>query len=114
MSDRMSHHAYVLSCRAKAAEMAAAIVAGSMPVLEGCHLLDQLGADVEVPENDPDFGAFKLIQSETDTLPIGPAREHWAPNVLASLEADIQAAIAWAKPLAIPACQSVVERFGPQ
>ncbi|MDH5822080.1 hypothetical protein QFW77_03605, partial [Luteimonas sp. RD2P54] len=103
---------YVASCRARAAEIAAAILAGSMPLLDGCHLLDQLSSAVEVPDNDPDFGAFSLIQSETDALPIGQARGLWTRDALAGLEPEIQSATIWAEPIALPACKSVVARFG--
>ena len=112
MSDRMSHQAYVSSCRARAAEIAAAILAGSMPLLDGCRLLDQLGADVGVPDNDPDFSAFRLIQSETEALPLGQARSLWAPDALARLEPVLQFAATWAEPIALPACKSVIARFG--
>jgi len=112
MSDRMSHEEYVLSCRARAAEIADSIISGSMPVLEGCHLLDALKSVVEVPDNDPDFLAFNVIQSETDALPIGPAREHWAPDALLKLESELRSAADWARPIALPACKSVVARFG--
>jgi len=112
MDDRMSHPAYVASCRARAAEIAAAILAGDMPLLDGCHLLDQLGADVGVPDNDPDFRAFSLIQSETEALPLSQARDLWAPDALTKLEPEIQSATTWAQPIALPACKSVVARFG--
>ena len=112
MSDRMSHQTYVVSCHARAAEIASAILDGSMPLLDGCHLLDQLGMAVEVPDNDPDFGAFSLIQSETDSLPIGQMRSLWAPDALARLEPEIRSATTWAEPIALPACKSVVARFG--
>ena len=112
MSDRMSHEEYVLSCRARAAEIAASVISGSMPVLEGCHLLDALKAAVNVPDNDPDFLAFNVIQSETDTLPISHVRAHWAPDALAKLEAELCSAADWARPIALPACTSVVARFG--
>ena len=112
MSDHKSHQAYVSSCRAKAAEIAAAVLDGSIPMLEGCHLLDELVAGVDVPSEDPDFRIFNLIQSETDSLPIGQVRDHWSLDALARIEPDIQTAIAWAKPIAFPALQSVVVRFG--
>jgi hypothetical protein len=112
MNDRMSQQAYVASCRARAAEIAAAILAGSIPLLDGCHLLDQLGADVAVSDDDPDFSAFSLIQCETEALPLGQARSLWAPDALARLEPEIQAATTWAQSIALPACKSVVARFG--
>ena len=112
MTERMSHDEYVLSSRSQAAEIAAAVLAGTLPLLEGCHLLDALRSGVEVPERDPDFLAFNLVQSETDTLPIGKVRQNWAPEALASAEAELQSAAEWAGPIALPACESVVARFG--
>jgi hypothetical protein len=112
MSEHMSHQAYVSSCRAKAAEVAAAVLDGSIPILDACHLLDELAAGVDVPSDDHDFGIFSLIHSETDSLPIGRVRDHWAPDALARIEPDIQAAVVWANPIALPALQSVVARFG--
>jgi len=112
MTDRMSHEEYVLSCRMRAAEIATLVISGSMPVLEGCHLLDNLKAAVEVPDNDPDFLTFNTIQSETDALPIGRVREHWAPSALAALEQELRSAADWAHPIALPACMSIVARFG--
>jgi hypothetical protein len=112
MTDRMSHKEYVQSCRERAAELAASILSGDLPVLEGCHLLDELRTCVEVPDNDPDFLAFNVIQSETDSLPIGRIREHWAPEALLCLEPELRSAAAWASPIALPACASIVARFG--
>lgn len=112
MTDRMSHQDYVLSCRARAAEIATLVISGSMPVLEGCHLLDGLSAAVEVPDNDPDFLTFNVIRSETEALPIGRVREHWAANALAALEPELRSATDWARPVALPACRSIMDRFG--
>ena len=112
MTDRMSHDDYVRSCRTRAAEIAAAVLAGTLPLLEGCHLLDELRSGVKVPDNDPDFAVFNLVQSETDTLPVGRVSQHWAAAALASAEAELQSAAEWAGPIALPACESVSARFG--
>jgi|JRYL01.1.fsa_nt_gb hypothetical protein len=112
MIERMTHEEYVLSVRREAVEIAAGILSGDIPVLEGCHSLSALRWEVEVDERDPDFMAFAVISSEIDALPIGPVRAHWAPEALARLESEIQSAIAWATPQALPACKSVVQRFG--
>ena len=112
MTERMSHDEYVLSCRARAAEIAVSVISGSLPILEGCQLLDQLRAEISVPENDPDFQVFAVVHSETDSLPIGNLREHWSSEALAKADAELQAATAWASRIALPACQSVVSRFG--
>ena len=114
MSDRISHQDYVASCRERAAEIAVSVLSGALPVLEGCHLLDELRAAVEVPDGDPDFIAFNVIQSETDSLPIGLVRQHWGQDVLANAAAELHSAAEWARPIALPACRSVVARFGAQ
>jgi len=112
MSDRMSHEEYVSSCRERAAGIALAVLEGAMPLLEGCYALASLQPELEVPERDPDFETFTVISSECDSLPLGTARSSWAPQALAKLEPEMQSAIAWATPLALPACRSVVQRFG--
>ena len=112
MIERMTHEEYVLSVRRRSVEIASGILAGQVPVLEGCHSLAALRWEVEVDDRDPDFLTFVMISSEIDALPIGAVRAHWAPDALARLEPDIQSAIAWATPQALPACQSLVRRFG--
>lgn len=94
-------------------EIATGIVAGSIPLLDGCHLLAALGDGVGVPGDDPDFRMFSLIESETDALPIGPIRKEWAPDALAELAPELLHADAWARPMAMRACHSVIARFGP-
>lgn len=108
----MTHEEYVLSVRREAVEIAAGILSGEVSVLEGCHSLAALRWEVEVDERDPDFMVFAIISSETDALPIGAVRTHWAPEAMARLEPEIQSAIAWATPQALPACKSLVQRFG--
>jgi hypothetical protein len=112
MVELKTHEEYVLSVRREAAKIAAGILSGEVPVLEGCHSLAALRWEIEVDEQDPDFLAFAIISSEIDALPIGAVRIHWAPEALARLEPEIQSAIAWATPQALPACKSVVRRFG--
>ena len=103
MPERTSHQDYAVSCRAKGVAIAAGILDGSIPVMDGCRSLDRLAPEVDIPADDPDFGAFSVIHSETDNLPVGQMREHWAPAALASLETETRAAARWAEPLAIPA-----------
>jgi hypothetical protein len=108
----MTHDEYVLSVRRRAVEIAAGMLAGEVSILEGCHSLTALRWEVEVEEGDPDFVTFAMISSETDALPVGSVRAHWASEALARLEPDIQSATAWATPQALPACRSLVRRFG--
>jgi len=111
--ERMTYQEYVQSARQQAVEIAAGILNGEVPVLEGCHSLAALRREVDVEESDPDFVTFAMISSEIDALPLGTVRAHWAPEALERMEPDIKSAIEWAKPQALPACRSVVLRFGP-
>ncbi|MEQ8035955.1 hypothetical protein [Xanthomonas sp. WHRI 6106] len=112
MIERMTHEQYVLSARRQAFEIASGILSGEVPILEGCHSLAGLRREVEVEDLDPDFLTFGMISSEIDALPIGSIRARWAPEALAELEPDMQSAIAWATLQALPACDSLVRRFG--
>jgi len=108
----MSHEEYVQSVRYQAVEICLGILAGSANLLEGYHSLASLRREVEVDERDPDLLTFAAISAEVDALTVGEIRKHWAPEVLARVEPDIRSAIAWASPLALPACRSVVQWFG--
>jgi hypothetical protein len=112
MIERMTHKEYVQSVRGQAVELASNMIAGTFPILEGCHALASLRSEVDVDESDEDFVTFAMISSETDALPAGDVRARWAAEALARMEPDIQSAIAWATPQALLACQSVVRRFG--
>lgn len=114
MTEKMSHEEYVLRVRQRAVEICSGVLGGRIPVLEASHELASLSAEMEVDEWDEDFLAFKVISDEIEALPIGEARRHWAPAALEEQEPEIQAAVAWAMPQAIPACRSVVRRFAPK
>lgn len=111
MIEHMSHEAYVLSCRQRAVDLATGVLDGTINVLEACHDLASLRWEVEVDPWDEDFTTFAGISSETDHLPVGRVRDHWSTDALTRLEPQIQSAIAWAMPQAVPACRSVVSRF---
>lgn len=112
MTERMTHEEYVLSVRSNAVRIAAGMLAGAVPILEGCHSLAALRWQVEVGERDPDFDLFVMLSSEIDALPVGQVRALWSAEALAQLEPEIQSAIEWATRYAVPACESIVRRFG--
>ena len=112
MTDHRSREQRVHDARQRAVEICAGIIGGTVPVLEGCHSLAPLRWEVEVGEWDEDFVTFAAVSSETDALPVGDARKHWALDALARLEPEIQSASEWALRQALPACKSVMQRFG--
>jgi hypothetical protein len=98
--------------RKRATELARAVLAGELGLIEAAPGLVSALQGLRLTMEDPTYSAFVLIWSETETLPIGPQREHWAPDALARLEPRVAHAREWAKRFGLPACQQVIERFG--
>ena len=63
MTECVTYEEYVLSVREKAVLIAAEILSGELPVLDGCHALAALRGEVEVGEDDPDFQVFAVTSS---------------------------------------------------
>lgn len=111
MTERMSHEEHVASVRAELVVLAHSMLSGSLPYLEGAIRVVKLRRAAEVPDRDPEFEAFVVIESETDHLPIGRIRSLWSSEALARLGPEIEKSEQWAKELATPACRSLIERF---
>ena len=58
--------------------IAAAVLAGQLSPVLGAIDLNGLRSSVDVPDDDPDFETFMLIDSECDGLPIGSVRQYWS------------------------------------
>ena len=108
---KMNHGQYVHKQRTRAAEVAQAMLDGSIPYLDGAIELSSLRHQVDVPENDPDFLAFTLVASEIDHLPIGAARRYWSEEALDRHEPEIYRSTQWAKEVSWSRCKAIVERF---
>jgi hypothetical protein len=99
--------------RVAALEAAAAVVAGSVGVIEGCRRLADLAHHL-VPDwtADPDFVIFGALASDTDRLPTGSARKYWSAEALEREDRDIQRIEADSRDEVVAACQNVLQRFG--
>ena len=98
--------------RRKIAEAARDMLNGALSFIEGARLICSLRGRAEVADFDPDIVVFVAIESETDTLPIGDARQHWAPEALAKLQPEINSAEKWAQEIGRAECRRLVDRFG--
>lgn len=98
--------------RRRIAETAAGMLDGRVPFLEGVRVLTELLERAGVSPDDDDFSVLFAVDCQTDALPVGDVRRHWATQALERLEPEIQAATAWAKEFASGACESLVSRFG--
>jgi hypothetical protein len=67
-----------------------------------------LGCDLE----DADYRTFVGIDSETDALPLGRSRQHWAPDALAEIGPEIERAERWALDFGKEAFANVLARIG--
>ena len=87
------------------------ILTRDVGLIAGCHrvvdLLREIGADTL----DDEFATFVSVSSETDTLPIGAVRAHWAPAALVVQDEEIDRAEALYRESVNLACQRVIQRF---
>ncbi|MEZ5284332.1 MAG: hypothetical protein R2712_05890 [Vicinamibacterales bacterium] len=103
----------IRDARAKAAKIAAAVLARQLSPVLGAVDLNRLRFSVDVPTDDPDFETFILIDSECDGLPIGSVRQYWSPEALTRKEPEVAHAERWAMDAGAEAFRNVLERFGP-
>jgi hypothetical protein len=72
----------IRAARAKVVDLVRRVISGDLSILLAARDLSRLRFSVGSDEWDPDFIPFVAIDSETDQLPIGQVREHWAPEAL--------------------------------
>ena len=99
--------------RQKVASIAQGMLDGQVGIIDGSRQLARLSHHIDVNEFDDDFRAFVGIDSETDDLLVGDARQHWAVDALEKKDAEIEAAEALYRYPALAACKRLVARFGP-
>jgi hypothetical protein len=92
-------------------ETASAILRGELGVIQGARLLCSLQARVSSVHHDPDFLPFIVIDTETDHLPVGDVRQHWAPDALARKDIEIHATEDFYRATAFTGCQRLIDRF---
>jgi len=97
--------------RLQAASIAAEVLAGRISAVIGAVDLNRLRPSLDVPDDDPDFETFMVIDSESEGLPIGSVRQYWSAEALACKAPDVAHAERWAMETGREAFQRVVERF---
>jgi hypothetical protein len=104
----------IASNRGKVAAIAQAMLDGSMRVVDGALAIDSLRHRVGLDEFDSDFLPFLNFADEVDHLPVGAERQHWAPDVLPSKEAELAQREAEFREEAFQTCRRLVARFIPE
>jgi hypothetical protein len=103
----------VTNNRQKVARIAQDMIDGQVGIIDGSRQLASLRHRIDMDEMDEDFLPFVGIDSETDSLPLGDDRRHWAADALRRKDAEIAAAEAHWRGYALPACERLVVRFTP-
>lgn len=97
--------------RQKVVDLARAILAGEIGVLEGSMRMLEYRFSAGVPEFDEDFLTFVAIDSAEDHLPVGSVRQFWHPAALARADLEIADAERFHRAAAFRAADSLIRRF---
>jgi hypothetical protein len=98
----MSHGEWVGSHRHEAADIARRVIDGEATALEGAKLIASL-AGLDYPAGHPGRAhveTMRLIEGETETLPIGAQRDSWSQPALDAHAAELAEAEQWAREMA--------------
>lgn len=86
------------------------VLDGSMLIMEAVRLITSLRHSVGDPDN-PIFLPIRSLDSETDTFPVGRAREHYDKSVLDRLDNELAEYVATYEPAVKKACQEIIQAF---
>jgi hypothetical protein len=101
----------VIKARAKIVAAAKAMLDGKLFFIEGARQI-LAWSEMAGLDSDEDILPFDVIESETDALPIGSARQFWNPEALERLQPEIEAAEKWARDSGVEHCHNLIRRFG--
>lgn len=100
---------WLKNCR-KIRARALDLLKGRLGVIETARAMLPLAYWTKV-EGEPEFLLFRAIASETDDLPVGDVREHWATDALEREDLRIEAAEEFWREKALSAAEGLVERY---
>lgn len=106
-SDRMA-------ARARLVEIAQAILEERIGIIAGARELAWLRHDVDPEQVDEDLLGMAGIESQTDHLPLGDVRRHWAEAALRRADAEVAEQEAFFRDSAFASCRALVERYTPR
>ena len=108
----ISHEEYVINQRQKVTDLLTDVIDGKISILLAARQIVQLRFEIELDENDKDILAFVGIDSESDSLPIGPERSYWSEDALKNKEKEIKEVEKWALAFGIDACNNLKAKLG--
>ena len=100
---------YAAFLHGKVTAICEAILRGTLGVIAGSRILVDL--HFELFENDSDFSVFRLIESDTDHLPVDKERKNWSAEALAGKDEEIKECELFYEDMALAACRELIKRF---
>ena len=97
--------------RERMAKLAANILSGETSVVAGARQMVYFIHQSGLPQFDPDLTIFIAVESESDSLPLGAARQYWAAEALERADREIEAVEALYRDQIMTGCQAIVQRF---
>jgi hypothetical protein len=107
----ISHEEYIKKQRQKVVDLLRDVIDGKTSILVASRQIVQLRFEIDFDENDKDILAFVGIDSESDSLPIGPERAYWSEEALKNKENEIMEIEKWALDFGIEACKNLMEKL---
>ena len=105
MSDK-----YVAFLHGKIVAICEAILAEKIGIIAGSRILVSLHFDL-FTENDSDFSIFRVVDSDTDHLPVDFERKNWSPEALQRKDIEIAESEEFYKNQVFDACRELTKRF---
>ena len=100
----------ILRAQSEVVSTARGILSGAVGIVEGARRLTKLGHALGV-DRDPDFTFFIGLDSETDHLPVGEVRRHWAADALQRTDEELRACESFYRADTFRVCQSLIQRY---
>ena len=107
----LSHEEYVANQRMKVVNIASDVIEGKRSILLAAQQITQLRFEIDLNEDNEDLLVFVAIDSECDSLPIGPDKEYWDKDSLKKKEKEIKETEEWALSIGTNACNNLIARF---
>ncbi|MFZ1217895.1 MAG: DUF2489 domain-containing protein [Chthoniobacterales bacterium] len=102
------------SDRQKIVRLAHAILDGTVSIIEAARQLRVFaGGHAGIDERHPEFRVFVAIDNETDDLPVGESRRHWAADALAKKDIEIARCEDLYRKAARMAAADLIARYSP-
>ncbi|HWD92769.1 MAG TPA: DUF2489 domain-containing protein [Verrucomicrobiae bacterium] len=100
----------ILRAQSEVVSTARGVLSGAVGIVEGARRLAKLSHDLGV-DRDQDFIFFIGVDSETDHLPVGEVRRHWAAEALRQKDEELRKCEASFRDGAFQGCQSLIQRY---